>query len=31
MIASGEFLEYAKQKSGDYYGKRLADFKEDQI
>lgn len=29
MIASGEFLEYAKQKSGDYYGKRLADFKED--
>ena len=26
MIASGEFLEYAKQKSGDYYGKRLATF-----
>jgi guanylate kinase len=29
MVANGEFLEHAKQKSGDYYGKRLEDFKAD--
>ena len=29
MVAGGEFLEHAKQKSGDYYGKRLEDFKAD--
>lgn len=27
MVANGEFLEHTRQKSGDYYGKRLEDFK----
>lgn len=29
MVANGEFLEHTRQKSGDYYGKRLEDFKVD--